>query len=91
MHQFGNPFVIGELACGQLGQRTEVLALLGRLPLVAPVSQAEAQSFVEVNNLAGSGVGWVDVHLLASARIARVEIFTADKALSRVAQRLGLS
>ena len=86
-----HPFVIGELACGHLGRRTEVLVLLARLPVVAPVSQSEALSFVEVNDLAGSGVGWVDVHLLASARIARATIFTADKALSRAAERLGLS
>lgn len=86
-----HPFVIGELACGHLGPRAEVLALLERLPVVAPVSQSEALSFVEVNHLAGSGVGWVDVHLLASARLARVRIFTADKALSRAAERLGLS
>lgn len=86
-----HPFVIGELACGQLRRRAEVLALLARLPMVPPVSQAEALSFIEVNHLAGSGVGWVDVHLLASARLARVSLFTADKALARAADRLGLA
>ena len=86
-----HPFVIGELACGYLGRRAEVLALLARLPVVQPVSQAEALAFIEVNLLAGSGVGWVDVHLLASARLARVSVFTADKALERAAARLGLA
>lgn len=86
-----HPFVVGELACGHLGHRTEVLALLARLPVVSPVSQAEALAFIEVNQLAGSGVGWVDVHLLASARLARAGVFTADKALARAAERLGLA
>lgn len=86
-----HPFVIGELACGQLRRRAEVLALLARLPVVSPVSQSEALAFIEVNQLAGSGVGWVDVHLLASARLARVTVLTADKALDRAAARLGLA
>lgn len=86
-----HPYVIGELACGHIGRRHEVLALLARLPVVLPVSQAEALAFIDVNQLAGSGVGWVDVHLLASARLARVGVFTADKALSRAAARLGLA
>jgi predicted nucleic acid-binding protein len=86
-----HPFVIGELACGRLARRHEVLSLLAKLPQVEPVSDSEALSFIEANGLAGSGVGWVDVHLLASARLARASFYTADKALARVAQRLGLA
>ena len=86
-----HPFVVGELACAHLGRRAEVLALLARLPTLLPVSQAEALAFVESNHLAGRGVGWVDVHLLASARLARASVFTADKALARAAERLGLA
>jgi predicted nucleic acid-binding protein len=86
-----HPFVVGELACGRLARRHEVLGLLGKLPRLEPVSGAEALAFIEANGLAGSGIGWVDVHLLASARLERVSVFTADKALGRVASRLGLA
>jgi predicted nucleic acid-binding protein len=83
-------FVIGELASGQLAGRHEVLALLGKLPRLEPVSHAEALAFSEGNRLAGTGIGWVDVHLLASARLACASIMTADKALAKAARRLGL-
>jgi predicted nucleic acid-binding protein len=86
-----HPFVVGELACGRLARRDEVLALLGKLPRLQPVSDAEALVFIEANGLAGSGVGWVDVHLLASARLGRASVLTADKALARLATRLGLA
>jgi predicted nucleic acid-binding protein len=86
-----HPFVIGELACGQLARRHEVLALLGKLPRLAPVSDTEALAFIEGNHLAETGIGWVDVHLLASARLACASVRTADKALARVARRLGLA
>lgn len=86
-----HPFVIGELACGRLARRHEVLALLSKLPRLSPVSDAEALAFIEGNKLAGTGIGWVDVHLLASARLACASVMTADKALARVAKRLGLA
>ena len=87
---FCHPYVIGELAC-RLAQHHEVLKLLARLPRLAPVSDAEAMMFIDANDLAGSGVGWVDVHLLATARLARVGLLTADKALQRAATRLGVA
>jgi predicted nucleic acid-binding protein len=86
-----HPFVIGELACGRLARRHEVLSLLGKLPRVEPVSDAEALAFIDANGLAGSGIGLVDVHLLASARLARVSLYTRDKALARAGARLGLA
>lgn len=86
-----HPFVIGELACGRLARRHEVLSLLGKLPRVEPVSDAEALAFIDAHALAGSGIGWVDVHLLASARLARASFYSRDKALLRVATRLGLA
>ena len=86
-----HPFVVGELACGRLVKRDEVLGLLGKLPRLAPVSDAEAMAFIEANGLAGSGVGWVDVHLLAAARLARASVLSSDKALARAARTLGLA
>ena len=78
-----HPFVIGELACGRFANRDEVLRLLERLPALDVVSDREARVFLDAHDLAGSGIGWVDVHLLAAARVARVSVLTADKALMR--------
>ena len=85
-----HPFVIGELACGRFANRDEVLRLLERLPALGQVSTAEARAFIDANGLAGSGIGWVDVHLLAAARLARVQLLTADQALARAAARVNI-
>lgn len=86
-----HPWVLGELACGRLARRDEVLGLLERLPAVPAVSDREARVFIEAHDLAGSGIGWVDVHLLAAARLARVALLTADKALNRAAIQVGVA
>jgi predicted nucleic acid-binding protein len=86
-----HPFVIGELACGYVTRRDEMLALLGRLPMLAPVSHDEALQFVEARSLAGSGLGWVDVHLLAAARLVGAGLWTADARLKKIANRLGVN
>ena len=86
-----HPFVIGELACGWLRRRAEVIGHLRRLPVLAPVSHGEALAFIDAHELAGRGIGWVDVHLLASARLARARFWTADKALAKVAASLGVA
>jgi predicted nucleic acid-binding protein len=86
-----HPFVIGELACGHLSERASVLTLMSRLATVPPVSNQEALAFIDAHRLAGTGLGWVDVHLLASARLARARLWTRDKALERAASRLDLA
>jgi predicted nucleic acid-binding protein len=84
-----HPFVIGELACGGLRQGGEILMLLAALPQVPEVLHDEALEFVHRHAL--SGIGWVDVHLLASARLAGTELWTRDLRLQRVARRLGVA
>ena len=86
-----HPFVIGELALGHLRKRAEVLSLIRELPKAPQLSHEEVMRFVEVHGLAGTGVGWIDVHLLASARLAGGQLWTRDRALGTVAARLGLS
>ena len=86
-----HPFVIGELACGHLARRDEVLALLQRLPALAPVAHDEALRLVEAHALAGSGLGWVDVHLLAAARVVGAGLWTADRRLKSVADTLDIA
>ena len=85
-----HPFVIGELACGRLTDRLEILSLLKTLPRSPIAEHDEALEFVDRNELAGSGIGWIDVHLLASTRLGGICIWTLDQTLDRIARRLGI-
>ena len=84
-----HPFVIGELACGELADRDQVLALLAVLPQPPLAEHDEVLEFVDRNGLAGSGLGWIDVHLLASARLGGIGIWTLDRRLGRAATEIG--
>jgi predicted nucleic acid-binding protein len=86
-----HPFVIGELACGNLKNRKEILALLSNLPSLQLASHEEALHFIESHSLHGSGVGWMDVHLLASASLSHVPIWTRDDKLRKAAVKLGIA
>jgi len=86
-----HPFVVGELACGRLRRRLEVLDLLARLPAAPLPSHAEALAFIERRRLMGRGLGWVDVHLLASATLSGQPLWTLDRALSTAASSFGLA
>ena len=86
-----HPFVIGELACGSLAHRTEILRLIEALPFAAVASHAEVMAFIERQRLHGTGLGWIDVHLLASARLAHQSLWSADRRLRTAALRLGLA
>jgi predicted nucleic acid-binding protein len=79
-----HPFVIGELACGNLRMRQQILLLLSRLPTVSPVSHDEALHFVDSRSLSGKGLGWIDVHLIAAAVTARIPLLTLDRRLAAV-------
>lgn len=82
-----HPFVLGELACGGLARRSETLGHLRTLPHVERVDDAEAMRFLESARLWGSGLGWIDVHLLAAARLSGVTLWSLDAALARAAGR----
>ena len=86
-----HPFVIGELACGTIGRRAEVLSLLARLDVVPVVTNAEALRLVEDRHLMRRGVGWIDVHLLASSLVARVHLWSLDRRLASTARELGVA
>jgi predicted nucleic acid-binding protein len=85
-----HPFVIGELACGHLARRREVLALLAALPSAPLATHAEAMRLVESRRLAGLGLSWVDAHLLAAALLLPARLWTGDRALAAAAVRLGV-
>ena len=83
-----HPFIIGELACGNLKKRVLILSLLHDLPSVSAVEHEEVLVFIEAHKLMGKGLGYVDVHLLASAMLSGLPIWTLDKNLGKVAETL---
>ena len=88
----GHPFVTGELALGNLRQRDLVLDALAALPQASLASDREVLHFVEQQALYGLGIGYVDAHLLAAARLtAGATLWTRDTRLRSVATRLDLA
>ena len=85
-----HPFVIGELACGTLKNRTEIPALLHALPMVPRAEDDEILFFIEKHALAGKGLGLIDVHLLASSLMCEHPLWTKDKRLKSAAEHLGM-
>jgi predicted nucleic acid-binding protein len=87
-----HPFVIGELACGNLRQRSEVLRLLDALPKVPVASDLEVLYFIERNRLMGRGIGFVDAHLLTATALGDgLRLWTRDRRLNGVAVDLGMA
>ena len=87
-----HPFVVGELACGNLRNRREVLALLRALPSAPVATDEEALEFIERRGLMGRGIGYVDIHLLAATALAGSDrLWTRDRRLAAVAEELGLA
>ena len=85
-----HPFIIGELAAGNLKNRVEILSLFKALPSVQVVESHELLDFIDSRKLMGKGLSFVDLHLLASAVLARVPLWTGDKRLSNAAKELGV-
>jgi hypothetical protein len=86
-----HPFVIGEIACGHLRNRGEVLDLLRRLPGIAVATHAEVRAFIEARQLMGRGIGYVDVHLLASVLLdPPTRLWTRDGPLAKLAAEMGI-
>lgn len=83
-----HPFVVGELACGNLNKREEIIALLHALPHAAKVEDDEILLFIERHRLMGRGIGLIDVHILASCCIDACLLWTRDKRLQVVAGEL---
>lgn len=86
----GHPFVVGELACGSLRNRLGLLTLLTELPAATVGTHLEVMTFLEARRLMGRGLGYVDLHLLASASLDGVKLWTLDKRLAQAARALGV-
>ena len=85
-----HPVVIGELACGNLRNRAEILSLLKSLPSVTLVEHDEVLAWLDSKRLVGRGLGWVDIHLLASAVLHHTMLWTSDRRLAKLAGELGI-
>jgi predicted nucleic acid-binding protein len=86
-----HPFIVGELALGNLRQRDVVISSLLDLPQAVSVANEEVLGFIARHALSGKGIGLVDAHLLASARLNSALLWTRDKRLKAVATQLGMA
>jgi predicted nucleic acid-binding protein len=85
-----HPFVIGEVACGDLRTRRVALELLQALPEAPMMQHEEVLVLIERHRLTASGIGWLDAHLLGSALLAGAGLWTLDGPLARAAAKLSV-
>lgn len=87
-----HPFIIGELACGNLSNRTGILDLFAQLPRAQVASDPEVLAMIERRRLMGRGIGFVDAHMLAAAALTPfTRLWTLDKRLAKIAGELGVA
>ena len=86
-----HPFIVGELACGNLKNRLEILTYLQSLPMTILAEDEEVLKFIENNQLMGKGLGYIDIHLIASAILTDVPVWTFDKTLDKIAKKIGIN
>jgi predicted nucleic acid-binding protein len=87
-----HPFVIGEVSLGSMRNRAEVIAELGKLPRTLVARNEDVLHLIEQHRLFGRGIGYVDVHLLTSARLIRnTQLWTRDRRLHEAANELQLA
>ena len=87
----GHELVYGELLIGDRGGRKKLLAAYAQMHQASLVPHREVVAFVHDRNLHGRGVGWIDIHLLASAMVGRLQLWTADPRFAAVAKELGVA
>ena len=86
-----HPFVIGELACKDLENREQILDLMEALPMATTAEHEEVLDLLASHRLMGQGLGWVDAHLLASARLSSMPVWTGSRRLSATAAGLNVA
>ena len=87
-----HPYVVGELALENLKQRATVMEAVQHLPVLATATDREVLAFIDVHALQGTGVGYVDVHLLASVLLTPGStLWTLDRRLHEAAMRIGVA
>ena len=83
-----HPFIIGELACGNLKNRAVILSLLQTLPSATQAEHEDVMTFLERYHLMGKGLGYIDLHLLVSAVLSHIPLWTLDKRLHEISKVL---
>ena len=86
----GHDLIYGELLIGDLGGRKKLLSDYKRMIQAATVPHSEVVTFVEQRHLHGRGAGWIDIHLLASAMVSHLRLWTADPRLSAIADEFNV-
>jgi len=86
-----HPFIVGELACGGIQNRREVLSLLSALPSLTKAGDDELLTFIDCHGLMGQGLGLVDIHLMASCKLEGALLWTRDKKLLKSAGKLKIN
>lgn len=87
----GHEFVYGELLVGDRGGRQKLLSSYERMEQIPAVPHTDVVAFVRGRKIHGRGIGWVDAHLLASALVGGVQLWTADAPLGTIADELGIA
>ncbi len=86
-----HPFIIGELACGNLKNRREILMHLQSLPKTIFAEDEEVLEFIENRRLMGKGLGYIDIHLITAAVLTDVPLWTFDKTLDKISEKIGIN
>jgi len=86
----GHDLILGELLIGDPGARESLLKGYEAMHRLSAVPHSEVVAFVRNYHLHGRGIGWIDAHLLASALVANVPLWTADERLAHVAREVGV-
>ena len=89
-HVVCHPFIVGELACGNLKNRIEILSLLQALPMAIQAEHEEVMQFIENYRFMRKGLGYIDMHLLVSAILTKALLWTLDRKLKEISSKLGI-
>lgn len=87
----GHEFVYGELLVGDRGSRQKLLSSYEQMEQIPSVPHSDVAAFVRARKIHGRGIGWTDAHLLASALVAGVQLWTADGPLATIADELEIA
>ena len=85
-----HPFIVGELACGNLKHRKKFMSLLSELPSAVTASHDEVLELIDAHKLMGQGIGWIDANLLASSLLSGTPLWSGDRRLRSIAAVLGV-
>ena len=85
-----HPFTVGEIACGGIKNRREIINLLNDLPSVVTLDHSDILDFIENRKIMNKGIGYVGIHLLGSALVSDTPLWTFDKALKKIATQFSI-